>query len=84
MIMSDNVTITVRVRPHARRTRVIGAMSDGSLKIDVAATAEGGRANAELMRFLAKHYGVENDHVEILSGLTSRKKVVRITVQAAH
>lgn len=71
--------ITVRVRPHAKRTAIKETMSDGSIKIDLAAPAEDGKANQELVRFLSEKYNVPVSSIEILSGQTSRKKTIRIT-----
>ena len=53
-------------------------MDDESIKIDIAAVAEGGKANAELIRYLAKEFGVRKDQVLIVSGATARVKLVRI------
>jgi uncharacterized protein (TIGR00251 family) len=72
------VTIEVKVTPRARRTAFAGQMADGTLKIQVAAPPEEGRANEELCAFLARHHGVPRSAVEILRGHTSRRKVVRI------
>ena len=69
----------LRVRPNAHETRVTGFLDDGAVKIDLKASAEDGKANAELVRFIAAHYKVPKENVRIVSGLTSRKKVVRIT-----
>jgi uncharacterized protein YggU (UPF0235/DUF167 family) len=38
-----------------------------------------GRANAELVKKLAKHFGVPPSRVRILRGFNSRKKIVEIT-----
>lgn len=78
--MSDSRIITVRVRPHARRTRIIETISDGIIKIALAAPAEDGKANAELIRFLSATFNVPQYCIEILSGRTSRRKIIKITV----
>lgn len=75
--MSD-LTLTIRVHPHAKRTQIKETMADGVLKIDLAAPAEAGKANAELIRFLSDHFSVLKSSIEILSGHTSRQKTVRI------
>ncbi len=72
------VTFVVRVRPNASRTRLIGVMDDGVLKIDLAAAPENGKANAELVGFLAESFTVPRSSVAILSGHTDRRKLVRI------
>ena len=73
------VTLSVKARPSAQRTRVKGMLSDGTLKIDVAAAPEDGKANAELTEFLAREFGVARSSVEIVAGLTSARKTVRVT-----
>lgn len=72
------MTLTVKVVPRAKRTELAGTMADGSLKVRVAAVPEDGKANAELCRFLAGHYGVPLAAVTITAGATSTRKQIRI------
>ena len=74
----NTVQFYVRARPGMPVTKVIAVMDDESIKIDIAAVAEGGKANAELIRYLAKEFGVRKDQVLIVSGATARVKLVRI------
>ena len=53
-------------------------MVDGSIKIDLAAPAEDGKANTALVKFLAEEFSVPLSCVEILSGHAGRRKVIRI------
>jgi uncharacterized protein (TIGR00251 family) len=76
-LKTGQTSITVRVRPGASETLIKGVMADGTIKIDLAAVPEDGKANAELLRFLAQD--CEIPHAEIVSGHTGRKKVIRIT-----
>lgn len=71
------VTIKVKVQPRAPRTEIVGEHA-GTLKLRVAAPPVDGRANEECRRFLAKLFGVSATSVEIISGETSRDKVIRI------
>ena len=73
------VSLMVRVHPGARRTCVKGTMADGTIKIDITAAPEDGKANAQLVRFLAREFSVPLSHVEIVRGQTGRTKTVRIT-----
>jgi uncharacterized protein len=68
------MTFRVKVIPRSAKTEIAGKMADGTLKIRIAAPPEKGKANEELVRFLAAHYGV--NRVEILSGHTSALKMV--------
>ncbi len=64
--------------PRAARSEVIGPMADGTLKVRVAAVPEDGKANEELCRILAAHFGVRRDAVEVIAGQTNSRKTVRI------
>ncbi|MDD5751121.1 MAG: DUF167 domain-containing protein [Candidatus Peribacteraceae bacterium] len=74
------VSFPVRIHPGAKLTKAKGAMADGTLKIDIAAVPEDGKANEELVRFLAEEFDVPKSHVEILKGQTAKTKVVRVRV----
>jgi len=73
-----SMDLVIRVRPNAPRSKFVAPMADGSLKIDIAEAAEGGKANDELVRFLAEAFGVPRSNVDVLAGKTSRRKRVRI------
>lgn len=75
------IDLSVRVRPSASQSVVKSIMSDGSLKIDVAAVPEEGEANHELRRMLAEAFGVSIDCIEILSGDSGRLKRVRVSAK---
>ena len=72
------MTLRIKVTPRAPKTELAGTMADGTLKVRVAAPPDQGKANAELIRFLAAEYGVVESEVKILSGQTSTRKLVRI------
>lgn len=69
--------LTVRVHPRARRSAVTGRFGD-AWKLDLAAPPVNGKANDECVRFLAELAGVPRARVRIVTGLTSRIKVVEI------
>lgn len=71
------VTFAVRVAPRAARTGFAGE-HDGVLKVRVAAPPAEGAANEELVRFLARHFGLPARDVEIVSGHSSKTKRVRL------
>lgn len=74
----DAVTFSVRVVPRASRTEIVGE-HDGALKIRVAAPPVEGAANEELIKFLAKTFGVSKSAVEIVAGEQARHKSVRVS-----
>lgn len=67
----------VRVVPRATKNEIAGEL-DGALKIRVAAPPVDGAANAELIKLLAKQFGVSKSDVEIVSGETSKTKRIKI------
>jgi uncharacterized protein (TIGR00251 family) len=73
------VTLKIKVTPRAPRTELVGEMADGTLKVNVAAPPDKGKANEELCSFIARHYKVDRSRVEVISGATSTRKLVRIT-----
>ena len=68
---------TVKVHPRARRSAVTGRLGD-AWKLDLTAPPVEGKANEECVRFLAELAGVPRARVRIVTGLTSRTKVVEI------
>ena len=72
------VTFGVRVQPRASKSGVAGEL-DGVLKIRLAAPPVEGRANEELIRLLAELFGAPRQRIAILSGQTSKNKVVSVS-----
>jgi uncharacterized protein (TIGR00251 family) len=69
--------ITVKVQPRAKATRVVGRM-ESAYRLQVAAPPVDGKANDACIAFFAEVAGVAKSRVRIVSGLTSRMKVVEI------
>lgn len=72
------MTLRVKVIPRSASSEIAGELADGTLKVKVAAVPERGKANQELCRVLAKHFGVAPSDVTVLTGQTSALKLVRI------
>ncbi len=72
------VYLRIKVRPGSAETAIKEILDDETIKIDVAAPAEKGKANAELMKFLVKKFGINKDSVKIISGAGERVKLVKI------
>jgi uncharacterized protein len=72
------VLVELWVQPGAKRSQVSG-VADGRVRLRLAAPAREGRANAELIRFLAATLDVRRARVTIEAGEGSRRKVVRVT-----
>jgi uncharacterized protein (TIGR00251 family) len=72
------ITFSIRVQPRASRSEISGQI-DGVLKLRLAAPPVDGEANEECIRFLSKLMGIGKGQVEIVSGQTSRNKIIRIS-----
>jgi uncharacterized protein (TIGR00251 family) len=57
-------------------------MTDGRLKLRIAAPAEAGKANAALVGFLAQSLGIKKTAVRLVSGSASRDKTVEVDAPA--
>lgn len=68
--------VKLRVSPGAKSTAVMGLYGEGTLKLSVAAPPTGGRANAEIERYLAGLIGVEKSRVAVVKGASGRDKLV--------
>ena len=53
-------------------------MADGRLRVRLAAPAHEGKANAELVRFLAAQLQVPRSAVSLVAGASARRKLVRV------
>lgn len=72
------ITLALHVQPGAKRTEVQGRHGD-ALKIRLAAPPIEGRANHELVRFLAERFEVPLRNVSLIAGETSRQKRFHIS-----
>ena len=68
--------VRVQVKPQ-RRLNSVQATGDG-LIVELRAVPEDGKANAALVCVLADHFNVKKSQVRIISGHTSRIKLVEI------
>jgi len=69
--------ISIKVHPRAKRTSIAGRLGD-AWKLDLAAPPVDGKANEECIRFFAELVHIPRSRVRIVTGLTSRMKVVEI------
>ncbi|MBI2941752.1 MAG: DUF167 domain-containing protein [Chloroflexi bacterium] len=70
-------TFRVRVQPGARRNEVQGFV-DGVLRLRLTAPPVEGRANEALLKLLANLLGARRGQLSLLSGQTSREKVIAV------
>lgn len=74
--------ITVKLTPGARKNEVAGWETDAAgarfLRVSVTAAPEKGKANAALVKLLAKHWGIPKSAITLVRGETSRVKVIEV------
>lgn len=75
---SGRVVLRIKVIPKSANNAIVGFLEDGTLKIRIAATPEKGKANKELINFLAEEFEVEKENISIISGASDSLKLVRI------
>lgn len=73
----NNLIITCHLQPKASKTEVVGLHGD-ALKIRIKAPPVEGKANSELIKFLAKEFAVRKNDIHLISGELSRHKRVQI------
>ncbi len=76
--MSSIKTIQVKVKPNARTSSFELSDADGIWHAQLTSPPIDGKANAELIALVAKHFSCPKAAVSIKSGAGGRMKVVRI------
>jgi hypothetical protein len=71
------VRIEVKVKPNSKTEEV--SQEGDSLMVKVKEPAREGQANHAVIKLLAKHFGIPQSQVRIVSGFRSKSKVVHIT-----
>jgi uncharacterized protein len=69
---------TVRVVTRANNVEIVGLQDDGSLKIRLTESPAEGRANAQLIDFLAEVLEVSVDQIEIVAGADKPNKIISV------
>jgi uncharacterized protein (TIGR00251 family) len=71
------VTFAVKVQPRARKNAITGELGD-ALKLALTAPPAEGRANQACVEFFANLLKVPRSSVSITSGMSSRRKLIRV------
>jgi len=79
--------VAVRLTPKASRDRIEGARAEADggtvLKVSVTAVPEDGKANAALIKLLAKEWRLPKSAFDVVQGATDRRKTLLITGDSA-
>lgn len=77
----EDLVLRLRVQPKSSRDAFRGEFRD-YYRVSITAAPVAGKANAHLIAFLAKSFGVGKSAVTVESGASSREKRVRIRTPA--
>ena len=72
------LTLNIKVEPRSSKSGIVGPYGD-ALKVKLTSPPVEGKANKELIEVLAKGFKIAKKNVEIISGQSSKNKVVRLT-----
>jgi len=75
--LAEGIVVEVHVIPKASSSEIVGWEGD-TLKIRIAAVPDKGKANKELIRFLAKKLKIAKSQISLLKGEKSRHKKLQI------
>lgn len=75
---AEGVVIPVRAQPRARQNGIVG-LHDGCLKVAVTEVPEKGKANAAIIKVLAKTLDLRRSQLKLIAGATTNRK--RVLVQ---
>ena len=73
-----DLLLHLRLQPKSSRDAFVGPYGENEFKITITAPPVDGKANAHLIRFLAKQFGLSPSQINIEVGETSRSKRVRL------
>jgi len=74
----NSLNIRVQIQPRSSKDQIIG-LHNGRLKIKISAPPVDGKANQNLIEFIAKALGVSKSKIEIVKGRSSKLKTLRIS-----
>ena len=76
-ITGNDIIVKVKIVPGSSQDKIIGIYND-ALKIAIAAPPVEGKANKKCIAYLAKYLDVVKSKIEIISGQTSKNKLIKI------
>lgn len=74
----QTMILTIKVTARTKKTKFVGKMANGTLKIHLKAVPEKGRANEALIEFLSDFLHIQKNQIEIVQGHTSPRKLIHI------
>ncbi|SLN12365.1 DUF167 family protein [Oceanibacterium hippocampi] len=85
--LPDGIGLAIRLIPKGGRDAVDGIVDDGEggrrLKLRVKAVPEKGKANAALIRFLARQWRMPQGEITLVAGARDRNKTLHVAGEPA-
>lgn len=79
--MSEEKLIAIHVVPKSSKNAIEGIVKDANgkewLKVKLTVVPEDGKANKALIKLLSKEWKIPQSHLEIVSGHTSKYKIIK-------
>lgn len=70
--------LRIKVFPGFPKNKIREISQDGTVKIEICAQPEKGKANNELIKFLSKEFEISKNNIKIISGKAERIKLVKL------
>jgi uncharacterized protein (TIGR00251 family) len=74
----SHLILFLHIQPGAKQSEFCGLHGE-RLKIRIKAPPVDGKANDEIIRFLAEHFSIAKSQIQIISGELGREKTVRVS-----
>ncbi|NMC56226.1 MAG: DUF167 domain-containing protein [Eubacteriaceae bacterium] len=78
LAQKGKTVIKFKIISKANRTEFLGLMDDNTIKLAVDEVAQKGKANNVIYSFLSKEFGVGKQNIKIISGQSSKLKLISI------
>jgi uncharacterized protein len=75
---TDGCLLKCWIQPRSSRSTIVG-IHDNSLKIALTSPPVDGKANKELLKFLAKYFKLPKSSIQLVAGESSRNKTILLS-----
>ncbi|NHJ47848.1 MAG: DUF167 domain-containing protein [Asgard group archaeon] len=69
------------VKPNSQTQKIVYDSIDKNLTVFLKSPPDKGKANKELIKFLAKYLDISSSEISIISGHTSREKILMLDLE---
>ena len=76
-ITGNDILVKVRIVPGSSKNKIVGVYNN-ALKIAITSPPVDGKANKKCIAYLAKYFDIAKSKSEIISGQTSKNKLIKI------